>query len=339
MIDLRSDTVTLPSTGMREAMAAALLGDDVYGEDPSVNALQDRAAELMGKEASLFLPSGTMANLIAFLAQTSPGDTVILSEESHPFHYEAANMARVGGLLASAEPDRFGKLTPDAIRRRTVQIDDPHFSHTTLVAIENTTNRGGGAVYTPEEVAAIGEAAHFVGMKLHCDGARVFNAAVALGVPVSELAAPCDSICFCLSKGLGAPAGSLLCGSRRMIREAHRLRKMLGGGMRQVGVLAAAGLYALEHQVQDLARDHVHAKQCRETLEAAGFQFVLPSPTNILYLRQQQPLLSAGLLAQAGVSVLPHESESIRLVFHRDISEADTNTAITTILRVLTPGT
>lgn len=337
MIDLRSDTVTMPSPGMRDAMATAEVGDDVYGEDPTVNALQDRAAALTGKEAALFVPSGTMANLIAFLAQTRPGDTVILSEESHPFHYEAANMARVGGLLASAEPGLLGKLSPEAIRRRVVQIDDPHFSHTTLVSIENTTNRGGGAVYTPDEVREVATLAHGLGIKLHCDGARLFNSAVAQGVPVLELAAPCDSVCFCLSKGLGAPAGSLLCGSRMLIREALRLRKMLGGGMRQVGVLAAAGLHALAHQVQDLARDHTHARQCREALEAEGHEFLLPSPTNILYLRQAEPYLAAGLLAGEGVCVLPHDPDSIRIVFHRDISDDDTARCIDILRRLLQP--
>jgi len=322
---------------MRDAMASASVGDDVYGEDPSVNALQERAASLTGKEGALFVPSGTMANLIAFLAQTRPGDTVILSEESHPFHYEAANMARVGGLLASAEPDVLGKLTPDAVRRRIVQIDDPHFSYTTLVAIENTTNRGGGAVYSPSEVSAISEVAHAAGMKLHCDGARLFNAAVAQGVTVASLVQSCDSVCFCLSKGLGAPGGSLLCGSRALMREALRLRKMLGGGMRQVGVLAAAGLYALDNHVFDLARDHERARRCREELEAAGFSFVLPSPTNILYLQQEQPMLSAGLLAGEGVCVLPHDDNAIRLVFHRDISDADTDQVIATIKSHLSP--
>lgn len=337
MIDLRSDTLTLPSPGMRQAMASAEVGDDVYGEDPTVNRLQERAAELTGMEAALFVPSGTMANLIAFMAQTRPGDTVMLAEESHPFHYEAANLARVGGLLASTIADRLGKITPEQVRRKSVQIDDPHFSMTTLVSIENTTNRGGGACYTPEEVHALAETAHAAGMRLHCDGARLFNAAVALGVPARELAEPCDSVCFCLSKGLGAPSGSLLCGSRPMIRDALRLRKMLGGGMRQAGVLAAAGLYALENQLPDLARDHAHAAAFRCALEEDGFQFLLPSPTNILYLRQTEPYAATGMLAEAGVFVLPHEHDSIRLVFHRDISESDTSTAIEIARRLLQP--
>lgn len=337
MIDLRSDTLTQPSPGMREAIAQAVVGDDVYGEDPTVLHLQQRAAEMTGHEDALFVPSGTMANLIAFMAQTRPGDTIVLAEESHPFHYEAANLARVGGLLASTVPDRFGKVSPAQLRARIVQIDDPHFSPTTLATIENTTNRGGGAYYTAEEVEALAEVTRDAGMRLHCDGARVFNAAVAQGIEVRELTAACDSVCFCLSKGLGAPAGSLLCGKRSMIREALRLRKMLGGGMRQVGILAAAGLYALENHVPDLALDHARTRHFRESLESKGFQFVLDSPTNILYLKVAEAFAATGLLAEQGVFVLPHEAESIRLVFHRDISDADTEQAIAIATKVLVP--
>jgi threonine aldolase len=337
MIDLRSDTLTKPTPEMRAAMAAAEVGDDVYGEDPTVNTLQERAAEITGKEAALFVPSGTMANLIAFMLHTRPGDTVVLAEESHPFHYEGANLARVGGLLAMPVPDRLGKLRAEEVARRVVQIDDPHFSHTTLVSIENTTNRGGGACYTPEEVRAVAEAAHASGMKLHCDGARIFNAALALGVEVRELTAPCDTVSFCLSKGLGAPVGSLLCMPRARMREALRLRKMLGGGMRQAGILAAAGLHALDHHVTDLARDHARAQRFRAAMEEQGFRFMLPSPTNILYLRQSEPYMATGALAGEGVLVLPHEPDAIRLVFHRDIDDAATGRAIQIAQQVLTP--
>ncbi len=337
MIDLRSDTLTQPSPAMREAIAAAEVGDDVYGEDPTVLRLQQRAAELTGQDDALFVPSGTMANLIAFLAQTRPGDTIILGEESHPFHYEAANLARVGGLLASTVPDPLCKITPEQLTAKFVQIDDPHFSPTTLATIENTTNRGGGACYSVEEVKALARVTHDAGLRLHCDGARIFNAAVALGVEVRELSAPCDSVCFCLSKGLGAPAGSLLCGNRGMLREALRLRKMLGGGMRQIGMLAAAGLYALDHHVGDLAHDHARARHVRSGLEEAGFEFALPSPTNILYLRQADPYRATGLLAEKGIFVLPHEVDRIRLVFHRDISDADTEQTIDVAKKVLTP--
>ncbi|MBI3118026.1 MAG: low-specificity L-threonine aldolase [Candidatus Hydrogenedentes bacterium] len=328
MIDLRSDTVTKPSPGMREAMAAAEVGDDVFQEDPTVNALQDHAAKLLGKEAALFVPSGTMANLCAFLAQTRPGETIILSEGAHPYHYEAANVAVVGGLLTCPIPDALCKLTPDQIADKIVQIDDPHFSHTTIVAIENTTNRGGGACYTTEEVAAIGGLCRERGLRLHCDGARLFNAAVATGGSAEEYARSCDSICFCLSKGLGAPVGSLLLGTRETIYRAHRFRKLLGGGMRQAGVLAAAGLYALEHHIDDLREDHWRARQFREAMEAEGLQFPLPSPTNILYIDLEDAYGWVGALADEGVLVLPMEATRIRVVFHRDITDDDLARAI-----------
>ncbi|MBI1318674.1 MAG: aminotransferase class I/II-fold pyridoxal phosphate-dependent enzyme [Candidatus Hydrogenedens sp.] len=321
MIDLRSDTVTKPTAAMREAMARAEVGDDVYEEDPTVNALQEYAAALLGKEAALFVPSGTMANLIAFLIQARPGDTVILAEESHPFHYEAANLSRVGGLMPWPVPDAFGKLTPDAVEKRIVQIDDPHFSHTAVVSIENTTNRGGGACYDVEEVRALGALAREHGIKLHCDGARLFNACAATGASAADYAQHCDTICFCLSKGLGAPAGSILAGTRSAMRAALQCRKMLGGGMRQIGILAAAGLHALQHHLPDLAEDHRRAREFRAALEANGGAFVMPSPTNILYLRHPSPFALVGALAQRGVFTLPHEADSIRAVFHRDIDD------------------
>jgi len=322
MIDLRSDTVTKPTEAMRAAMARAEVGDDVYGEDPTVNELQEYAAALLGKEAALFLPSGTMANLIAFLIQARPGDTLILAEESHPFHYEAANLSRVGGLMPWPVPDPFGKLRPEAVAERIVQIDDPHFSHTALVAIENTTNRGGGACYTPAEVEALGALARHHGIKLHCDGARLFNACAAIGATPADYGRHCDTVCFCLSKGLGAPAGSILAGTREAMREALRCRKMLGGGMRQAGVLAAAGLHALRHHVDDLKEDHRRTREFRAALEADGAAFVMPSPTNIVYLRHPAPYALVGALAERGVYTLPHAADSIRAVFHRDIDDA-----------------
>lgn len=327
-IDLRSDTVTKPSAEMRAAMAAAEVGDDVYGEDPTVNALQDRAAALLGKEAALFVPSGTMANLIAMLCLTRPGDSIILSEESHPFHYEGGNLARTAGLLAVPVPDPLGKITPAQVAARACQIDDPHFSHTTLLAIENTVNRGGGACYTVEEVAALAATARAHGMKVHCDGARLFNAAEAVGVPASALVAPCDTVCFCLSKGLGAPVGSLLVGPRGVISQALRHRKHLGGGMRQAGVLAAAGLHALRHHVSDLAADHHRTAILRAALSEAGYTFPIPSPTNILYIHAESPLALVAALVERGVLTLPHGERAIRAVLHRDISDADLSRAI-----------
>ncbi len=337
VVDLRSDTVTKPSAGMREAMARADVGDDVFGEDPTVNRLQDYAAELMGKETSLFVPSGTMANLLAFLSQTRPGDTVILSEGAHPFHYENANLAMIGGLLTRTVPDVLCKLTAKQVEDQIVQKDDPHFSPTTLAAIENTTNRGGGACYTFDEVEAIGRVCQRRGLKLHCDGARIFNAAAATNIDAPYLARPCDTVSFCLSKGLGAPAGSLLCGPRATIHAARRFRKMLGGGMRQAGILAAAGLYALEHHIEDLQEDHRRARQFRTALEAEGIRFCLPSPTNMVYVEIADPSAAAACLREQGVLVLEHGHERIRAVFHRDIDDAGLAQAIEVFKRVLAP--
>jgi threonine aldolase len=205
--------------------------------------------------------------------------------------------------------------------RRLCQIDDPHFSHTTLLALENTANRGGGACYTLAEFAATASAARENGLRVHCDGARLFNAAAAMGVTVADYAAHCDTVCFCLSKGLGAPAGSLLAGSRAVMKEALRYRKQLGGGMRQAGVLAAAGMHALTRHVADLAEDHRRTRALRSALEDAGYTFPLPSPTNILYIGAPEPFALVGALAEAGVLTLPHGEQSIRAVLHRDIGD------------------
>ena len=335
MIDLRSDTVTKPSLGMREAMAHAEVGDDVYGEDPTVNRLQAYCATLFGKEAALFVPTGTMGNVTAFLAQTRPGDSVILSEEAHPFHYESANMAMFGGLLPVTVPDRLGKIAPEQVKARINQIDDPHFSHTTLVSIENTVNRGGGACYTPDEVAGIAAVCRAHGLKLHCDGARLFNAIVALETTTEAYGRLCDTISICLSKGLGAPAGSVLVGDRETIHRALRFRKMLGGGMRQAGILAAAGLYALEHHVQDLREDHRRARVFREALETIGVTFMLPSPTNILYFEVADGPATLAQLEEAGVRVLTHDDNQVRVVLHRDVDDNALGQAIDAFTRVL----
>jgi len=329
IVDLRSDTVTQPSAAMRAAMAAAPVGDDVFGEDPSVNELQRRAAVLTGKEAALFVPSGTMANLLAFLSQTRPGDSAILSAESHPFNFENANIAMVGGLLARPIADPLGKMTAEQVRAQIVQKDDPHYSCTTLVAIENTTNRGGGACYTVEEVETLGRMCRERGLKLHCDGARIFNAALACGAEVSGYAQWCGTLSFCLSKGLGAPVGSLLTGSAETIHRARRFRKMLGGGMRQAGILAAAGLYALDHHIEDLREDHRRVREFRAALERLGAVFPLPSPTNIVYIESERDAESLrDRLAAHGVRVMATEPRRIRAVFHRDVDDAGLDAAI-----------
>jgi threonine aldolase len=260
VVELRSDTFTRPSSAMRRAMYEAEVGDDVWDEDPTVDRLEALAAELTGKEAALFVTSGTQGNLVGMLAHTHRGDEVILGDRSHIFVNETAGAAVVGGLQLRPLPNRDdGRLRPDEVRA-AVRDNDVHHPRTGLVAIENTHNSCGGAVLTTEEMAEIAAVAHAAGVPVHLDGARVFNAAVALGVPAAEVVAPVDSVTFCLSKGLGAPVGSVLCGTRPYIAQARRYRKMLGGGMRQSGVLAAAGLVALTQNVQRLAEDHDNAR-------------------------------------------------------------------------------
>lgn len=335
MIDLRSDTLTKPGENMRKAMAEAEVGDDVYGEDPTVNRLEQYAAELLGKPAALFLPTGTMANLVAFLSQTRPGDTVIMSETAHPFHYENANISMVAGLLVRTISDDLGKFTAEQTALQLVQEDDPHLSKTTLVSVENTTNRGGGACWEYYELESIAALCRQNQMRLHCDGARIFNACAVTNIDVRHYANCCDSLCFCLSKGLGAPAGSILVGDKDTLHKALRFRKMLGGGMRQSGILAAAGLYALEHHLPGLKDDHRRARHFRRELEAEGAEFCLPSPTNILYLRVADSRTAVETLKRRGVLVLPHGTDRIRVVFHRDIGDDDTDTALEIFKQVL----
>lgn len=328
VVDLRSDTLTRPSAGMRKAMAGAEVGDDVYGEDPTVKRLETVAAEMLGKPCALFLPTGTMANLVAFLAQTRPGDSIILSESAHPIHYENANLSMVAGLLPCVIHDALGKFTADQVEQRIVREDDPHLSWTTLISVENTTNRGGGACWELHEMESIAALCRHHGMRLHCDGARIFNACAVTNIEARYYAKCCDTLCFCLSKGLGAPAGSLLAGDPETMHKALRFRKMLGGGMRQSGILAAAGLYALEHHLGDLAEDHRRARRFRQALEAEGFEFCLPSPTNILYIRVENSLRAVKTLKRRGVLTLAHGQDQIRAVFHRDIDDKAMEDAI-----------
>ncbi len=328
-VDLRSDTVTRPTAAMREAMARAPVGDDVFGEDPTVNALERRCAELAGKEGAIFVPSGTMANLLAVLAQTRPGDTVLLHEDAHPYNSESGNLGAVAGVLVRPLGGVHGILDPEEVAAHIVRSKDPHYSPTTLLAIENTTNRGGGAVYPPETLEALGTLAHEAGLRVHCDGARLFNAVVASGLPAAEFARHLDTISFCFSKGLGAPVGSVLVGDVATIEQAHRFRKMLGGGMRQAGVLAAGALYALENHVDRLADDHRRARQFREALEGApGLAIPLPSPTNIVYVDVPDAAAAVDRLRERNVWVLATGPRRIRVVFHLDIDDEGLETAI-----------
>ncbi len=267
IIDLRSDTVTLPTPAMRQAMFDAELGDDVYGEDPTVNHLEALAAKRLGKEAALFVPSGTMANLVCLLSHCSRGDEAIMGHLAHIFLLEAGSSAAVGGIHPRTVPNQpDGTMNLEDIEAAIRDPSNAHFPRSRLVCLENTHNRCSGAVLTPEYMAQVRSLADRYHLSLHLDGARIFNAAVALGVDPSVLARNADSVSFCLSKGLSAPVGSLVCGSTEFIRQARRQRKMLGGGMRQVGVLAAAGIVALETMVERIAEDHANARELAEGL-------------------------------------------------------------------------
>ncbi len=260
-IDLRSDTVTLPTPAMREAMYRAEVGDDVYGEDPTVNRLQAMAAELLGKEAALFVPSGTMGNTIATLTHAGRGQRIIVGDQSHIYRYEVGGPSTLGGSpmwVVPTHPD--GMLDMPKVQAGLADSNDEHVAPTVLICIENTHNRCGGMVLNIEQIETITSLAHTHGIAVHMDGARIFNAAAALNLPASRLVQNVDSIMFCLSKGLSAPVGSLLVGSEEFIRRALRIRKMLGGGMRQAGVIAAAGIVALEQMIERLPEDHEHSK-------------------------------------------------------------------------------
>ncbi len=310
-IDLRSDTVTQPTPEMRQAMATASVGDDVFGDDPTVNALQEMAADLMGKEAALFVPSGTMGNLAALLAHCQRGDEVIIGNRNHSFLFEAGGLSALGGIHSCQlqnQPD--GSLRPSEIES-AIRPDDPHDPITRLVCLENTHNRCGGTVQTPGVTRAMAEVTHRHGLKVHLDGARLFNAAAALGVSAKELAEPADSVTFCLSKGLCAPVGSVLCGDREFIRRAHRARKMLGGGMRQAGVLAAAGIVALRKMTVRLSEDHRRARQLAEGLQTnRHLQLTMGMPaTNMVFF-------DLGPEVQKSTAEIEHEMRSRGILVH-----------------------
>lgn len=335
IIDLRSDTVTRPTPAMRAAMAAAELGDDVYGEDPTTNRLQEMAAARMGKEAGLFVPSGTMGNLAAILAHCGRGDEVILGDKAHTFLYEAGGISALGGIHSRQLPNQpDGTLDLEEVRA-AIRPDDPHQPVTRLIALENTHNRCGGVALSVEYTRALGELAHRHGLLLHLDGARLFNAAAALGVEASALAAPADSVSFCLSKGLCAPVGSVLCGSAGFIRRARRARKQLGGGMRQCGVLAAAGIVALESMVERLGEDHARARRLAAGLSAIPGLALDPGgpQTNMVFLSLDESLrLDAAQVAERlsrfGVRVGVVGPRRFRLVTHYWIDDEGVERAI-----------
>ncbi len=333
MIDLRSDTVTRPTAAMRRAIASAEVGDDVYGEDPTVNRLEAVAAERLGKDAALFLPSGTMGNQVAIRCHTEPGDEVIVEGGAHPFHYEAGGAALISGVLLRRIPGDGGVIDPVDLRAQ-LHAGDVHYAPQRLVSVEDTSNRGGGSVWPLQRLDDVAALAHAHGAATHMDGARLFNAVVASGIPAARRAQAYDTVTFCLSKGLGAPVGSLLCGHRDVIDKARRVRKALGGGMRQAGILAAAGLYALEHHVERLAEDHRRAAALADGLVALGLT-VTPPQTNMVYLDvADAPLLVERLRAHA-VLCSASGPERVRLVLHLDIRSEDIAVILTAFERAL----
>lgn len=343
IVDLRSDTVTQPTPEMRAAMAQAAVGDDVYGEDPTVNRLQQMAAEMLGKEAGLFVPSGTMGNLSAVLAHCGRGDEVILGHLSHTFVYECGGISSLGGVHSHQirnQPD--GTLELDDIRE-AVRSEDAHFPVTRLIILENTHNRCGGVSIDMEYTDQVAALAREHDIRLHLDGARIFNAAAALGVSARDLAAPYDSVTFCLSKGLCAPVGSVLCGSKKFIHQAHRIRKQLGGGMRQAGILAAAGIVALESLVDRLGEDHLRAEVLGAGLKEIPGILVDPgSPSsNMIYINLDRDIVPmdavqvAGLLDEMGVKVGVTSQDRMRLVTHYWIGDDDVDTALNAFREVL----
>ncbi|GAC1465925.1 MAG: GntG family PLP-dependent aldolase [Chloroflexota bacterium] len=338
-IELRSDTFTRPTRAMRQAMYDAEVGDDVWGEDPTVHRLEYRAAELTGKEAALFVSSGTQGNLIGVLSHTRPGDEVIVGDESHILHFEMAGAAVVGGLQLRALPNMRGRLDASAVSA-TIRLDDGHSPGTGCVALENTHNRCGGGVLSSADIATVADVSHAAGVPVHLDGARIFNAAVALDVPVARLTSQVDSVTFCLSKGLGAPVGSVLCGTVEFVARARRWRSLLGGGMRQAGVLAAAGLVALDTNVERLSEDNESAHRLAVGLANIDGIGIAPEhvDSNIVIFDVSQlndtPVAFCHRLLELGVRVAPAGPHSVRAVTSYEVTAGEIETTLYAINRV-----
>ena len=326
-IDFRSDTVTKPCDGMRKAMAEALVGDDVFGEDPTVNTLEKEVAQYFGKEAALFCPSGTQTNQIAIAVHCRPGDEVICAEDAHIYMYEGGGIARNAGASVRLLKGNRGRITANEVESAIMDAENVHFPLTRLVALEDTMNRGGGAIYDFQEIINISAVCKKNNLPLHLDGARVFNALIENGVQPLDYAAPFDSISVCLSKGLGAPVGSLLLGNRAFIKQARRVRKVFGGGMRQAGIIAAGALFAFQENKERLKQDHENARRIGSSLaQLSHVKEVLPVETNIVVAKMQTSAIAQRFLAYlAGENILamPFGAEAIRLVTHLDISEED----------------
>lgn len=328
IVDLRSDTVTKPTPQMRKAMAEAEVGDDAYGEDPTVNRLQARVAELCGTEAALFVPSGSMGNLVSLRSMASPGDEVICHDKAHILHYEVAALAAVAGLQARPVPGKWGVLEPETIVN-AIRPPAYTFPRTSVIALENTHNLAGGTVYPVDDMRDVRKIADEYDLKVHMDGARIFNASVASGVSLSEYCSLVDGLTFCFSKALACPVGSMVVGSRDFVRSAHRYRKMHGGGMRQAGILAAACLVALDTMVDRLTEDHSNARRLAEGILEIRDDTTVPENvhTNMVFVRTEPLGLTPPQFVQAmqerGVKCQAYHRRTVRMVTHKDVSSED----------------
>jgi threonine aldolase len=340
IIDLRSDTVTKPTADMRAAMAAAEVGDDVFDEDPTVHRLQERVAQLLGKEAALFVPSGSMSNQICVKVHTEPGDEILCDSGCHIYNYEAGGPARLSGVMCRTIDGDFGILDVSQLDDKVRPINE-HLVRTRLVCLENTHNRGGGKVYPLEKIQAISTWARKQGLGMHLDGARLWIAMVATGIGARDWAEPFDSVSVCFSKGLGAPVGSALAGSREFVRKGRFVRKLFGGGMRQAGVLAAAALYALDHHIERLAEDHRHAQVIAQAVADTSGLTLYPAEveTNLIWIRMDPELGNArdltNTLKENGVLVHPLGPHTVRACTHLDVSAAQAERAAETIRQVV----
>ncbi len=340
-IDLRSDTKTLPSPAMRQAMAEAEVGDDVSGEDPTVNRLEATCAERLGKEAGLFVASGTMGNLVCLYTHTRRGQDLIVERRAHLYHFEVGGLAEICGLVARPVEGERGRMSPEQVEAAITEPGNIHTSPTGLLALENSHNLAGGTVLSVEQTQALCEVAHAHGLPVHLDGARIFNAAVAAGVEVSELVAPVDSVQICFSKGLGAPVGSMICGTADFIEEARRVRKLFGGGMRQAGVIAAAAEVALRDTPPRLAEDHANARLIADTLaQLPGISVDLETvQTNMVYFAVDREDLTAPALCDAlgayDIIAAPRDEREIRFVTHVQVSRSDAERVCAALTEVL----
>ncbi len=340
MIELRSDTVTRPTPEMRQAMAEAEVGDDVYGEDPTINRLQEEAAELLGVDATLFVPSGTMANQICLNVLASPGDEIILDRSSHVFNYESGASGMLSGVQLNPIDSPDGRLTPELVEA-AIRPDMAVYARTSVISVENTANKAGGLVYTLDRIHAIAKVVQAHGLRFHLDGARLWNAAVALDTSVRDLVSPFDLSWVALSKGIGAPVGSLIAGSSDVIDQARRTRKQFGGGMRQSGILAAAARVGLNGYRDRLARDHANARRIAQTVAVMdAFELDLDRvQTNIIIFdvvnRTAQDVIDR--LAARDIHVTPFGPQTVRITTHRDLSDADIDVTVTAIQEEFAP--